>query len=268
MSEIVSTAPVETPPAADGTPVQKPEGEAPPATSEVAKPEVELTPDQVAKRNQNRLDRKIDKAYKRAAEAQARADHTERLLAEERAKNAPKAPDGAPNLEGCDFDPEKYAEAKAKFVLKQAQTEAVRKHQTESWAAEQKRLTTEWETKVERAHDKYDDFDAKVGDIKPNSPFYAAIMEAENGEDIAHYLGSNIKEAQRILQLSERAQVREIGKLEAKFLAKPPEIKTPPDVPDPIKPVGGSSAPSTKRLIDMTQAEFDKRRRQQIAERR
>ena len=39
-------------------------------------------------------------------------------------------------------------------------------------------------------------------------------MEAENGDDIAHYLGKNPKEAHRIAQLHPRSQIREIGKLE------------------------------------------------------
>lgn len=240
----------------------KPEGDKPDA---VAEP----TPEQVAKRNQNRLDRKIDKAYRKAAEQTARADFLEKQLNEERQKVAPKQDDGAPKLEQFDYDPEKYAQAVADHRLTQAGKEAEAKQKAEAQKQYQEKLTTAWEEKVERGTEKYDDWQEKVGDLKPVVPFIAALMEAENGDDIAYYLGSNPKEAERIVRLPPISQAREIGKLEAKLLSEPAKPKVPSNAPAPLKPVGGSGSPSTRKLTEIDdQNEFEKRRRATIAQRR
>lgn len=254
---------------AEGNPnAQNTEDQATPAKPEGEKPEETPTPEQEAKRKQNRLDRKLEKAFRQRAEAQARADFLDKQLAEERAKNTPK-PEGKPTLEQFDFDPEKYAEASAKYAITQAGKELEAKQRADSQKQYQEKLTAAWEEKVERGSEKYDDWMEKVGDIKPIVPFVAALMEAENGDDIAYYLGSNPKEAERIARLPPLSQVREIGKLEAKLAAKPVNPKTPSNAVAPIKPVGGSASPSTKKLVDVEdQDEFEKRRRVQIAQRR
>lgn len=274
MPEDVVVAPVvPVEPAASATPatqadVQNTGDEATPAAPEGEKPEAAPTPEQEAKRKQNRLDRKLDKAFRQRAEAQAKADFLEKQLAEERAKNSPVQNDGKPTLAQFDYDPEKYADAVAKYATDKAATEAKAKHQEETGKQFQQKLVSDWDEKVARAEDKYDDWQKKVGDLTPNSPFTAAIMEAENGEDIAYYLGTHPEEARRIVSLHPLSQAREIGKLEAKLLSEPQKPQLPSSAPVPIKPVGGSSSPATKRLMDMSQDEFDKKRKAQIAARR
>jgi len=249
------------------TPAQNTGGEATPADPK-AKTEEAPTPEQVAKRNQNRLDRKIDKAVRQRAEAQAKADFLERQLAEERAKNQPAKPEGKPTLEQYEFDIEKYAQALSEYTLKQSEKESAVRRQAESQRQYQERLAATWEEKVERGSEKYDDWNSVVGELKPDTPLKVALMLAKNGDDIAHYLGSNPKEARRIAQLPPLSQVREIGNLEARLAAEPAKPKLPSSAPEPIKPVGGSSSPSTKKLTEMNQDEFEKRRRAQIAARR
>ena len=122
---------------------------------------------------------------------------------------------------------------------------------------------------VEKAHEKYEDFDEVVGELKPTSPWSNALMRSENGEDIAYYLGKDkAKEGRRIAALDPVSQILEIGRISAKLELQPQERKTPSEAPAPIKPVGGSNAPSSKKLTDMTQDEFEKKRRAQIAARR
>ena len=208
-----------------------------------AKPATELTPEQLAAKRDRRAQNKLEKAYRVRAEAQARADQLEKRLAELEAKtNQPVSTPGEPTLAQFDYDPEKYATAKAEF----AKTQAAKDFEANQRAAYQKqaqaKLVEGWEEKVAKAEDKYDDWQEKVGDIQPNSPFVAALMEADNGEDIAYYLGSHPKEAQRIAQLNPLSQVREIGKLEAKLLSKPVEPKVPSKAPAPITPVSGTAA--------------------------
>ena len=208
-----------------------------------AKPATELTPEQLAAKRDRRAQNKLEKAYRVRAEAQARADQLEKRLAELEAKtNQPVSTPGEPTLAQFDYDPEKYATAKAEF----AKTQAAKDFEANQRAAYQKqaqaKLVEGWEEKVAKAEDKYDDWQEKVGDIQPTAPFVAALMEADNGEDIAYYLGSHPKEAQRIAQLNPLSQVREIGKLEAKLLSKPVEPKVPSKAPAPITPVSGTAA--------------------------
>ncbi len=113
--------------------------------------------------------------------------------------------------------------------------------------AQQERLVNDWEKKAAKADAKYDDFDTVVGDLKPTNPLVMAIMQADNGADIAYYLGSHVKEAHRIASLDPVSQVREIGRLEARLLAEPPKPKVS-SAPAPIAPVSGSAGAPTDQL--------------------
>lgn len=233
---------VETPvvqPAESTTPVaQKQEEQAPPTEPEV-KPE-EVTPEQAAKREGRRFERRLDKAYRQRAEAQARAELLEKQIAELRQASQPAPVEGAPTLEKFDFDPEKYAQAKAEFAAKQEREKVERERREEAEKQSRTKLLSGWQEKVEAAEDKYEDFAEKVGDLQPNSPFAVALMEEENGADVAYYLGSHPKEAQRIAQLSPLSQAREIGKLAVKIAAEPEKPKAPSKAPPPIAPLQAS----------------------------
>ncbi len=217
-----------------------------------AKPEPEATPEsveQLAAKRERRAQNKLEKAYRVRAEALAKADLLEKRLAELESKSVKQTPqEGEPTLAQFDYDPEKYATAKAEFAKTQAAKEIEAKQRTEQQTQAKQKLLSGWEEKVARAEEKYDDWQEVVGDIQPNTPFVAALMEADNGEDIAHYLGKHPKEAQRIATLPPMAQVREIGKLEAKLLSKTVEPKVPSKAPAPITPLTGAAPKSTEGL--------------------
>jgi hypothetical protein len=71
------------------------------------------------------------------------------------------------------------------------------------------------------------------------------IQMSDVGPDLAYYLGSNPREADRISKLTPYSQAKEIGKLEAK-LASEPVLKKTTSAPPPIAPISGRStgAPS------------------------
>jgi hypothetical protein len=213
--------------------------QAPATAPEGDKPDTGQDPE---KRTSRRYERRLDRAYRKAAEAQARADFLEKQLNEARAKTPPAeaADPGAPRLEQFD-DIEKYAAARAKYEADKAVKDYQTRQQGETQKQAQARLVQEWETKAERGGGKYDDFDEVVGDIKPTAPWSMALMEAENGDEIAYYLGKNIKEAQRIASLPPVSQIREIGRLEAKLAAEPQKPKTPSRAPAPITPLTGAA---------------------------
>jgi len=90
----------------------------------------------------------------------------------------------------------------------------------------------------EKAFEKYEDFEqVAYNDNVPISDTMAETIRASDvGPDVAYYLGSNPKEAERIYQLSPVMQAREIGKIEAK-LADAPPVKKTTSAPAPITPV-------------------------------
>lgn len=214
------------------------------------------------KPGKNSFERKIDRLYKAAAEQRARADFFEKQL--EELKPKAKSSEGAPRLE--DFsDIEEYANAKAKYeaanILKNGM------EQQRANASRQQLLSIEnaWEEKASRADGKYDDFDDVVGELKPVNPLTIAIMQAENAEDVAYYLGKNLKEAQRIAALDQIAQIREVGRLEAKLMSEPPKPKMPSQAPAPIKPVSGKSSATTGEPLDSDDyATWLKKRNKQV----
>jgi len=233
-------------PAESGTTAQNPSEQAPEAQAEGQTPTGE-PPEQREKQGKNRYERRLDKAYRRAAEAEARAQALERQYEELKPKDAPLV--GAPRLE--DFtDIQEYAKAFAKFESAHAIKEYERKQKEESFRRETERLSKDWEDRVSKAESKYDDFDEVVGELQPNSPLAMAIMQAENGDDIAYYLGTHLQEAAKIAQLEPLAQAREIGRLETKLLAEPPKAKMPSKAPAPIVPLNGKSAGASDEPLD------------------
>ena len=241
--------PEETPaPAESVKPAQDTGDQATPPKTEGDTPKEEVvTPEQAAKREGRRFERRLDKAYRQRAEAQARAELLEKELA---ALKQPKAPEGEPKLEQFDYDPEKYAAAKAEYAKSQAGKDFEAKQRADAGKQSQQKLISAWEEKVERGADKYDDFNDVVGDLQPNNPLIQAIMDAENGEDIAYHLGKNPKEAKRIAELSPVSQVREIGKLEAKLLSTPEKPKAPSKAPAPITPLTGAASVASNEPSD------------------
>jgi hypothetical protein len=257
-SETVATTATSTgsdpnaPNSADKVPAAAPDGEK--TASE--------TPEQAALRESRRNSRKLDRAYRKAAEAEARAAFLERQLQESKPKE--KAVEGAPRIE--DFsDIEEYAKAKAKHESDKALKEHETKQRTQLQQAATQRLVGEWETKAARADSKYEDFEEVVGELKPNSPWAVAVMQAENAEDVAYHLGKNIKEAQRIAALDPVGQIRAIALLEARLAAEPAKPKEPSKAPAPINPVSSKKSVEATEIKDgMPYREFVKIRNKQL----
>lgn len=128
--------------------------------------------------------------------------------------------------------PEAYAEALAKDMVRRREDEA--------------RLET-YRDREDSVREKYDDFDQVA--YNPRLPITDAmaqtIQASDAGPEIAYFLGSNPKEADRISRLSPFAQAKEIGKIEAKLADNPPVARTT-KAPDPIAPVNAraSSTPA------------------------
>ena len=129
------------------------------------------------------------------------------------------------------MDPEQYAELLAE---RKAQELIARREE----ARQQAELLEAFHEREEEARVKYDDFEQVAYNPKlPITDAMAQTIQASDvGPDIAYYLGSNPKEAERISRLSALMQAKEIGKIESKLADSPP-VKKSSNAPAPIAPV-------------------------------
>jgi hypothetical protein len=161
-------------------------------------------------------------------------------------------------------DVQEYAKAVAAHERAEAIKEYEKKQRDAAIALQNQKLVQGWESGVSKAQAKYDDWDEVVGDIKPTTPWAYAMMEADNGPDIAYYLGSHPAEVRRIAALSPSSQFREIGKLELKLQAPAEPPKKPSKAPAPIEPVKGDA----KSSVDEIEPQMDYEKYKKLGDKR
>lgn len=167
-----------------------------------------------------------------------------RLARERRAweRERPKAP--AAPAEPVSQDKFESVEAYAEALAAQKAEQLLQQRELER---QQAAVVESYHEKEEQAREKYDDFEqvAYNPSLKISTVMAQTIQASEIGPDIAYYLGSNPKEADRISRLSPFLQAKEIGKIEAKVAVNPPTRK-PSSAPAPIQPVAAraSGAPA------------------------
>ena len=153
-----------------------------------------------------------------------------------KAPAAPAEPVSQDKFESVEAYAEALAAQKAEQLLQQRELER-----------QQAAVVESYHEKEEQAREKYDDFEqvAYNPSLKISTVMAQTIQASEIGPDIAYFLGSNPKEADRISRLSPFLQAKEIGKIEAKVAASPPTRK-PSSAPAPIEPVAAraSGAPA------------------------
>jgi len=132
---------------------------------------------------------------------------------------------------------EAYAEAMVQKTIEQR--EEMRR---------QSEVVEQYREREETARGKYDDFDqvAYNPQLRITPTMAQTIQQSDMGADVAYYLGTNPKDAERIAKLTPFLQAKEIGKIEAQITSSPPVKKTS-SAPAPFVPVasgGGSTSPS------------------------
>jgi len=127
--------------------------------------------------------------------------------------------------------PEAYAEALAERKAE----ELIRQREIQK---QQAAIVESYHEREEEARSKYDDFEqvAYNPQLRITNVMAETIQSSDAGPDVAYYLGSNPKEADRISRMSPFLQAKEIGRIEAKLAAEPVTKKTS-SAPAPIAPV-------------------------------
>jgi hypothetical protein len=222
--------------------------------------EAEAEAKQEGERKHNpKLERRFSEITKQREEArkeaqqerEARQALEQRLAALERQGQAPKASPVDEKPQPSQFsDAFEYAEALAEYTADQRIANMKREEAAAKEAEERQKVIQTWAKKVETAKAALPDFDDIVAssDVVVNDDIRDAILESDVGPQILYHLAENDEVARKIAGLSPKAALREIGKLEARFEAKPEAEKPAPIVrskaPAPITPIrGGKNTP-------------------------
>jgi hypothetical protein len=206
--------------------------------------------------------RRIDKLTREKRELEARIAALEAKLAGGAGTGAPpgeaehqarpaEAP-GKPRPE--DFDTyEAYTEALTDWKLEQRERERARQDA-------ERRVFESWMERIDAARKAHPDFDEVVDSDTPvSAAMQQAILESDQGAEIAYWLGKHPEEAERISKLPPIAAIREIGRIEALLSSKkepsPKPKATITRAPKPVTPVSGGKASLTGDIYDPALAE-------------
>lgn len=224
-------------------------------TADVAAPEQEITAVPESVETEPNTQETVEETPKTFTQEELDAAIGKRLAKERRkwerdlvsAQQQPVMPQQIPQgtLNAEQFETyEQYAEALA--VQKAAELVAQRDMHLQRQA-----LDNTYAEREEAALDKYDDFrEVAYNPQLRITPEMADVIKAsEVGPDLAYWLGTNPKEAERIARLSPLNQARELGKIEVKIGSEPP-VKKASSAPAPIKPV--TARGTTASVYDTT----------------
>ena len=224
MTEQVPSAEVDSAPAPEVT-----------ATPEIAQdaPEVAASPEDTKPAEKTYTQAEIDEMIsKRLAREQRKWERQQQAKVAE----TPRKPAEVPSVDQFE-SPDAYAEVlavrKAEELLQQRE---IQRQQAE--------LQEAYHQREEEARDRYDDFEQVAYNPKlPITDVMAETIRASDvGPDLAYWLGSNPKEAERISRMSPLMQAKEIGRIEAKMAANPAPTKKASSAPTPITPVTNRAA--------------------------
>jgi hypothetical protein len=206
---------------AESLPVPEQEATAAPE-AEVQTPE---TPEAAVKSfSQEELDAAIGKRLAREQRKWER-DQAQRQSEQRTLRAAPTAT--ADQFESTEAYADALAYQKAEELI--AKREAAKQHSA---------ILESYQDLEEEARVKYDDFEqvAYNPELPITNVMAETIQSSDIGAELAYYLGSNPKDAERISRMTPLGQAKEIGKIEAKLAAEPP-VKRTTSAPAPISPV-------------------------------
>jgi hypothetical protein len=227
------------------------------------------------------VQKRIDKLTWQARQAERDRDFWRAQAQQTPAQPAaePETPKEPPKLADFDFDEVAYQKAVTEHVTAEAARQV-----REEFRKEQEQLTTKQRREAFLKREsafaaKHEDYLEKTRD--PSLPITTTMVEllqdTETGPEVFLYLANHPDEATRIAEMDDKAAARAIGRIEAK-LEVPPASPAPVPAPKPVSKapppppkIEAATEPSISKSWNdptLTQEEFNKRRRQVIAQRR
>ena len=208
----------------------------------------------------------------RTAKLAAKLTNAERQIAELQSqlqKVQPPAQEPAPAPKQEDFASfEEFTVASAQHVAREAARQEMQgltqRVEKDMQQVQAQQLDAEWSKRESKASEKYDDYFEVVRDedLQVSQTMADAIMQMDDGTDVAYHLGTHPDESARIAQLQPMAQVIELGRIAAKLSRPKPKSTT---APNPPKTVKSNSAPQALTLATAkTMDDYAKLRQPQI----
>jgi hypothetical protein len=209
--------------------VEQPAGK--PAASETAQSHEQDTEQEQENKGKGGFQKRIDRLTRRNYELEQRHERLmdaheqllNRLTTGKPAGAAEEKPNSAPQKPTPDqFKTyEEYVEALADFKADQRIEQKLRSQQeSQEKQSENDRLKetfAAYNQRVQEAQGRYDDFDEVVGrsDIQIPQAVQMAVIELENGPDVAYYLGSHPEVCRELCKKSPMAAVAHLGRIAA-----------------------------------------------------
>lgn len=146
-----------------------------------------------------------------------------------------------------------YANQNAQAQVAEAatETEQAKTFLETQRAAQQMARREAFNAETADARIRYPDFDA-VLQVASNATVMSnaisdMVLESEQAVDLAYHLGKNPQIAAQLSQMPPLMAARELGKIEARLIASPPNIvsKAPPPI-NPVRPSGSASKDVSK----------------------
>lgn len=179
----------------------------------------------------------------------------------------PEAKDGPPKQEQF----ETYDEYLRALTRHEISTTMAQERQKLTRELEGRELQGGFEKRVEAFREKHADFDevAFSDDHQVSPTMRDAIVNTQDGAEIAYWLGKNPEESNRIARLSPNHQILELGRISARLAAPPPAPPPRPAsaAPAPITPVKAGGKAVEGLRDDLPIEEWMKRRNQEIRKR-
>jgi len=241
------------------------ESSAPEVKAETPKEEKPKAEEPTKKDDADEPDTDTGEGKKKRGGWQRKIDRLEAELQAERAKNAGSKPveeaakaDAAP-IEGLGPEPDpddpKYKDKTWKDFNKDLiawelkRKEILDENKAKKAEAQKASMTKveKYKSQVAEAREVHKDFDEALNDYDgPTSPeLHAAILDSDQGAEVAYYLAKHPEEAERMRGMNTGDLYRFIGKIEARIesgkVKEAPAVKTT-KAPPPIQPVGKGSA--------------------------
>ena len=235
--------------AAQAEPVEQ-SGSEPAAENEAATGEKKHNP-KLEKRF-SELTKHRDEARQEAERERQAREAVEARLRDLEAKASPQKsdePDPKPNPAQFN-DALEYAEALAEWTTDRRMRERDQAELARKAQEEQSRMRQEFQKRLDVAKQGMPDYEEMIAssDVSVSQPVTDAIIESDVGPQVLYYLAENPDFTRALAEKSITAQLRAIGRLEAKFEkteAAKPSVKEPvakrSNAPAPINPLRAAS---------------------------
>tara|TARA_Y100000590_G_scaffold304968_1_gene343921 strand:+ start:708 stop:1598 length:891 start_codon:yes stop_codon:yes gene_type:complete len=273
------------PEAVDAAPAQRYEldpepdndAESPPAEEEVNSLDKKAD-DTEAPKDENKVQKRIDKLTKRWRDAERHNQELAAELEQQRLSSeaAQKLQEPAKTLADFNYDENQYREYLHSEVIDVAKAEAGRVAQDIRAQAEAAEQTARWdlqEREFAKTHTDYDEI-AKSPDLNISQDMATEIQAAENGPAIAYHLGQHPELASEISTLPPREVTRRIARLEvalesAREATQEQQVSKAPPPPPKVKATSpglrvASTSPDSDKLSDR---DWLRRRQAELAKR-